>query len=114
MLNPSASEPLALRDIQLAGDVQFTLPDEQLAPGELVVVAADPIAFAVRYGNGHRVLGPWQGTLADNAVQISLVDFDGHSVVELQLGGSTLWPFLADGMGSSLELVTPLPRCPAR
>ena len=114
VLNPSASEVLALRDIQVAGDVQLTLPDEQLGPGESVVVAADPIAFAARYGNGHRVVGPWQGTLADGPVQIRLIDSDGHSVVDLQLGGSTLWPFLADGLGSSLELLDPAATLPSQ
>ena len=114
VLNSSAFETLALRDMRIAGDVQFTFPDQQLAPGEAVVIAADPVAFTARYGNASQVLGPWQGTLPDEAVQIRLIDSDGHDLVDLQLARGSLWPLLANGMGSSLELVNPVTTLPSQ
>ncbi len=108
LLNPSPTESLSLLDMRLEGDVEFVFPDEQLAPNAMVVVAANPAAFAARYGSLTHVLGPWQGALADQTPHLSLIDSDGHNVVDLELGGVSLWPFRANGLASSLELINPL------
>jgi hypothetical protein len=107
LLNPSLTEPLGLLNKQLTGDVEFTFPSAQLAPGELAVVAANPAAFAARYGDSVQVFGPWQGELNEGSVAVGLLDADGHTIVDLQLADNSLWPFPADGLRSSLELIDP-------
>ncbi|RME91515.1 MAG: hypothetical protein D6766_11795, partial [Verrucomicrobia bacterium] len=69
-------EPLRLDGWQITGGVRFTFAPEAgrwLAPGERVVVAAQPSAFRERYGEAVAVVGPWEGRLANEGETIRLV-----------------------------------------
>jgi hypothetical protein len=107
-------QPLDLAELQLAGDIQFTFPSQLLDPGQRVVVAANPAAFAARYGSLAPALGPWQGQLADSSLNVTLIDDDGHTVADMNLVNSTQWPFRAAGLGSSLELISPATTLPSQ
>ena len=49
------------------------LAARSMAAGESVVIAANPAAFAARYGNALTVSGPWTGTLSNSGENITLV-----------------------------------------
>jgi hypothetical protein len=75
-------------------------------------VAKDTNAFALRYGNIGRVVGPFSGNL-DNAGERVLLTSEGQPVQDFTYSdgnhppGSDPWPTAADGDGSSLVLMNP-------
>ena len=107
LLNSDASTSVSVGDMQLEGDISARLSDEQMSPGESVVVVANEEAFRVRYGDAIRIVGEFEGTLHQLETQVSLIDFDSHALVEIRWTLDELWPSRALGVGPSLELVRP-------
>jgi len=111
--------------------VQFTFPESfTLAPGEEVMIvrfepAAEPstlLAFRHRYGfpQTTRILGPYQGRLADEGERVELLRPDSpqtsgpdaglvpHVLVERILyASSPPWPSAGVGLGASLQRLSP-------
>ncbi len=88
--------------------VDFVFPaGTSLAAGGTLVVAADAAWIRATYG-AIPVIGDFQGQLSNSGEKIRLVDAHGNLAdeVDYRTGGS--WPDLADGGGSSLELINPL------
>lgn len=77
-----------------------------LERGGYLVVAEDPELILLNYGRGG-ALGPWEGTLADDGENIRVVDAWGNPVDEVRFHDGGHWSRLADGEGSSLELIDP-------
>lgn len=88
----------------------YTFPSRVLTPGERIVVARNPAAFALRYPSvpPGSVLGPFvAGKLLDSGESIALVDAGGGSIRSFSFGDSDEWPSAADGDGLSLVLIRP-------
>jgi hypothetical protein len=92
---------------ELRRAVRYRFPiGTSIAPGGFLVVAKDPQALESAHGSGG-VLGPWEGELADGGETIRLVDLLGNPIDEVPYLDGGAWPDLADGGGSSLELLDP-------
>lgn len=83
-------------------DFEFT-SGPVLGIGEHLVIAKNPVAFALRYGNpGVPVLGPFGGQLDNGGEQIQLVDAVGENILEFSY--NDYWFPSTDGAGSTLVL----------
>ncbi len=92
---------------RLDDDVDFTIPaNTTIAAGGYLVLAANAAVLNANYG-GLTALGNWDGSLSNSGSRVQLKDAFGNLVdeVDYRFGGE--WPELADGEGSSLELVSP-------
>ncbi len=79
----------------------FTGPAARsIAPGESVVIAANPAAFAARYGNTPSVSGPWTGTLSNSGENITLVTAGEATLCSVDY--SDTWFSETDGAGYTL------------
>jgi len=97
--------PIELGGWQLSDAVTFTFPEQDLAAGEYVVVAADPAALFAEHGVA--ALGPWEGKLSNDGERIVLMDKLGAEIDRVDYGTSFPWPTAAGGGGQSMELVDP-------
>ena len=105
-----------LSGVRLADEVRYTFPaGESIAPGERILVAASPQAFAAAYAipPGTRVFGPWQGSLDDwletppgrcpsNGRAID-VPRDGHYPIDDDAASNELAILRVHGLSSSYE-----------
>ncbi|MBN1441077.1 MAG: lamin tail domain-containing protein, partial [Planctomycetes bacterium] len=97
--------PVSLRGWRLSEAVDFSFPDDaSIAPLEFLVVARNPEAMRSRYGLS-RVLGPFEGRLANDEERIQLRDAFDNVVSRVHYADDGAWPTAADGEGPSLELV---------
>lgn len=112
----TASTPIDLSHVSLAGGVTFRIPPATVLPaGARLVLARDPAAFAARYTEPTspyarpqvRPLGPWSGALSNAGETLRVLAPDGTLLFACTYGTDDLWPRRADGRGSSLELVAP-------
>ncbi|RMD82824.1 MAG: hypothetical protein D6815_08175, partial [Candidatus Dadabacteria bacterium] len=95
------AEPLDLGGFAFTDGVTFTFaPGTVVAPGEAVLVVADPTAFEARYGPGLPVAGQYAGNLANGGERIRLVDPAGNAFVDFRY--EDFWYPEADGAGRSL------------
>jgi hypothetical protein len=79
---------------------------QALAPGEMIVLVRNPVAFAERYP-GVAIDGVYQGQLSNQGETIILRDFTGDVVVSVAYDDENGWPISPDGRGDSLVLVNP-------
>ena len=87
--------------------VDYAFPaSTSLAPGEYLVVASNP-DYTRQAHPGIRVLGPYEGNLSNSGERVCLVDSWGNLADEVHYATGGEWPFLAGGLGSSLELKHP-------
>jgi hypothetical protein len=103
------SAPIALGGMSFEG-IAFTFSDgTSLAPGALLVLASDanPAVFTNRYP-GVTVAGWYSGALNNGGERITLKDRYGNIITAVTYGRSGGWPSVADGKGSSLEVIDPL------
>ena len=77
-----------------------------LAPGGFLLVASNVNAFREIYGDAP-VVGEFTGQLSNNGERIRLVDQWGNLADEVDYRAGGEWPELANGGGSSLELIHP-------
>lgn len=77
-----------------------------LAPGEYLVVVANPAAFRSVHP-GVEVGGVFVGSLSDGGERITLVSEDGAAIASLEYDDEGEWPIGADGFGFSLVLADP-------
>ena len=104
-----SDQPIDLAGVQFTIGITYTFPstgDTSLQPGQYVVVAKNPAAFAVRYGSSPAVLGPYGGKLDNNGERIVLVDRFGGAIHDFSYDDAGDWPARAAGKGSSLEVVS--------
>ena len=114
-LNPTTFS-VDLSDVVITQAVSFRFPRQTvLGPSERVMVVRDPSLFAARYMSngspyfraGLRMLGPWDGSLANEGESVAVQAQDGSRIFESKYGVATPWPVRANGRGSSLELIEP-------
>jgi len=78
-----------------------------LAPGQYVLVARNPAAFALRYGGGLPVAGAYSGALDNSGERVTLTDRFDQPIVSLRYRRDQGWPWRPNGIGSTLEIVDP-------
>ena len=103
---------LDLFGLKFSAGIEFDFSDSPistLAPGQRVLVVANPAAFALRYGAAAAasVAGEYVGQLDDAGEQITLVNSAGEIVADFIYGDSGAWPGRADGGGSTMEVTSP-------
>jgi spore coat protein H len=109
ILNVGA-KPVDLTGWRLDGGVRFTMPEGAvLGPGAYLVIAADPTRARAAYGiPPDLVVGPWNGSLANDGELVQFVDAAGEAGSEAVYDDGPPWPVEADGGGPSLEVIDPL------
>ena len=106
LLNTNQTEAVNLLGMEFIDGIEFRFGDATLAPNERAVLVRNSGAFGERYGSDIRVLGEYQGGLANGGERLIFVDAVGDTVTNVEYGGE-LWPESADGVGASLELIDP-------
>jgi hypothetical protein len=99
------TQSINLNQVRLAGAVEFVFPAVDLAPGQYVLVVADPAVFAAQYGNSALVAGQYSGRLSHKGAQIRLLDAAGGLIEQFQYADA--WHPITDGRGFSLTAVDP-------
>ena len=80
--------------------------DHVSGSGAVVLVVRNQEAFTARYGAGLPVAGAYMsGGLRNSGERIVVVDHLGVALQQFSYGTDADWPVLADGHGSSLEVV---------
>ena len=101
----NSDQSVDLSDWRLADAIDFEFPaGTMVEPREFFVVAQDLNAFQATYP-GVQVVGQYDGRLSNHDERIQLLDANQNLADEVTYFESGRWPELADGGGSSLELI---------
>ena len=92
---------------RLSGDISFTFPANTILPGGGTLVIAKVPADVESIYKLTGVLGPYSGTLANDAGRVRLWNEIGGIIQEVNYQGQMPWPVAADGAGHSLVLARP-------
>lgn len=96
-----------LGGVSFTNGVRYTFPlGRKLGPGEFIVLARNPEAFALRYP-GVIVDGAYEGGLANGGERLTLVHASGTRLFSVAYADAPPWPAAADGTGFSLVPVQP-------
>ena len=123
-LHNTGPQTLNLAGWRIARGVSFDFPNVVIAPGQFLVVAADPSRFATLHPTVRPVVGGWIGSLAQHGETITLTDSKGviSDSVEFHTQGDWAvrrpgpmdhgyqgWEWFAphDGGGNTLERINP-------
>jgi hypothetical protein len=101
--------PLPLGGLMFTQGLTYTFPNQDLAPGQFIVLAKNVSTFRLRYGNFATVIGPYTGQL-DNAGEMLTISRAG--VAELTIDYSPNWYPQTDTQGFSLVAVNALSPTP--
>jgi hypothetical protein len=115
-LRNTGNTPLDVSGFSFTG-ITYVFPGGSvLSPGQTIVLAANnnPAAFGARYP-GLVVFGYYADRLANGGERIAIKGRLGETIVSVDYSDGGQWPRIADGFGSSLEIVDPLgdPDAPA-
>ncbi len=96
-----------LSDCRFVKGVAFTFAEGVIfMPNSYLVIAADREFLKNMYGlSDGIVFGDFTGSLADRGELLRLVDPHGNVMDEVRYYDGGRWPVMADGLGSSLELI---------
>ena len=98
--------PLEMTHVAFTEGIGFSFtgsPVKTLAPGQYVVLAANPAAFAARYGTtGITVAGQFSGKLANEGETLAVLGQWNAPVLSLTYNNARGWPLAAAGAGHSL------------
>lgn len=102
----TGSSPISLSKVRFIDGIQFQFPDRSalLGPGQRLVVAKNPSAFAVRYPKVEGVFGPYAGGLKNGGERLTVLDSRSQPIVRFRYDDDAPWPSSADGLGFSLVL----------
>lgn len=108
-LHNRSNDLVPLDGFELKSGVRFTFgPEHVLPPRGYLVVAYDPSFIQDIYEiSADLIAGPFLGTLSDRGETVRLEDPLGNLVDEVFYKDEGEWVDLADGGGSSLELIDP-------
>jgi len=105
--NTGATE-LDLSGVRIAGGVDFTFPaGTRLSGGQYVLVVADPVRFARRYGSGMPVAGEFTGQLNNGGEDIGLLLPAPYDAAVLRFEYDPAWAPQTNGQGPSLVIIDP-------
>ena len=101
-------QPINLLGVYFSDGIDFVFPDAILGANETIVVARNPDAFQVRYGDvGGQVLGPYSGRLDNGGERIAISNSNGETIIEFEYDDDAPWPTTPDGDGDSLHSTAP-------
>ncbi len=104
-LKNAGDSELDLSNASFSGlDFTFLPGAVTLAPGEFMVLARNPTAFAQRYP-GVTIGGTYQGQLSNKGETISLQDAEGKVIASVTYDDENGWPLSPDGWGDSLVFI---------
>ena len=108
-LKNAGTVPAALGGARFSQGLDYTIADGTvLGPGQFLVIARSPAAFAARYpGVACASNGYAPANLANSGERITLVDVASNVLFSVSYGDGAPWPTTPDGLGFSL--VTRLP-----
>lgn len=86
--------------------IVFTFGDVAIGPGEYLVVCKNAAVITAEYGIAN-IVGDCEGRLDNDGDRVVLRDALGNLADTVDYGDSPPWSSLADGGGSSLELIDP-------
>ena len=116
----AGSTSVSLNGVQIGGfaDEAYTFSNGlNLAPGQRIVVARNPVVFQSVYGTGVNLAptGYSDRSLSNSGEQVTLLGPAGEELQDFAYSDLSPWPGAADGNGASLEIVDPLgdPESPA-
>lgn len=96
-----------LSGFTISGQVEYAFPPGTILPaGGFVVIAKAPADVKAVHGL-RTVLGPWNGSLANDSGRITISDEQGNVMQEVVYDSEAPWPAAADGAGSSLVIYRP-------
>lgn len=100
-------QEINLVDSYFDDGIAFTFPlSATILPGERLILAKNPAAFAFRYGAGFNVTGGYPDTsLSNDGEHLRLLDRNGVLITEFTY--NAVWYKPTDGAGYSLELRDP-------
>ncbi len=103
-------EPAAVGGWLLLGGVTFVLPaGTTIPPDGFLVIAGDASALRGTAGLDESVVvGEFTGRLSDGGEAVSVWTPEGYRVSAVEFGDDAPWPESADGLGPSLERLSPL------
>ena len=107
--NISTSQTLDLSGLAFTTGITYSFAGAAittLGPGEYVLVVADPVAFAARYGSGLPVAGTYSGKLDGAGERIALA-LAGTTIRDFTYDDAPPWPTTPDGSGPTLVLADP-------
>lgn len=103
------SSTLSLAGCAFTDGIDFTFPTLALAPGEQIVVARDPLAFAARYGASATITGPFSGALDNAGERIRLEDAVGETILDFSYEPGWFPPAAGGGRSLVARAATPAP-----
>jgi hypothetical protein len=100
--------PFNLANLYFDEGIRYAFPTDStpLAPGELMVLVQNPVAFAERYPNVE-IRGVYTGQLSNRGEKITLKDIAGNVILSIEYDDENDWPISPDGRGDSLTLIDP-------
>jgi len=102
-----ASTNLELSGVRFTNGVSYTFPvGTFVAPGQFIVLAGNPTAFARKYP-GVPVAGVYTNNLSNSGETVTLVHVTGAPIFSVNYGTRPPWPSAPDGTGFSLVPVNP-------
>jgi hypothetical protein len=91
---------------RLSGAVDYAFPaGTTVAAGAYLLIAEDPATILARFSK--TAIGPWTGSLSSKGETIRLRDASDAVVCEVDYQVGFPWPVVADGDGTSMELIHP-------
>ncbi len=101
-LKNTSTKVLDLSGVHFTSGIDFVFTNgTTLNPGQFVVLASNPDAFASNYPGVH-VDGAYTKRLANNSDKLTLVHAVGTKIFSVAYQSGAPWPATADGMGYSL------------
>jgi len=105
-----SAEELDLSAMAFIEGIRYQFPyGDTLAPGEYLLLAANPTALAMRYDgiSVGDVDGIYERTLDDGGERLLMVDGYGRTVFDFAYNDGDNWPGRPDGKGATLEPIDP-------
>lgn len=105
-LQNTGDDPFNLANLYFDEGIRYTFPIDTspLAPGELIVLVQNPVAFAERYPHVE-VGGIYTGQLSNKGEKVVLKDITGKVILSIVYDDENGWPISPDGRGDSLILI---------
>jgi hypothetical protein len=102
-----AATNLELSGLSFTNGIHYTFPvGSFVAPGQFVVLVANPAAFTNRYP-AVKVAGVYSGRLSNSGDTLALVHVTGVPICSISYGTRAPWPSSPDGTGFSLVPANP-------
>ncbi len=101
--NLSSTTTLDLTGVRLVSGVDFTFAGStitNLPPGGRVLLVANTVAFAARYGGGLPIAGEYTGRLDNAGERLRILDASNEEILDFSFDDD--WYDLTDGAGYSL------------